>query len=55
MSTRPAEKDNTMKSQMIMRSKMHGPIRIPTVTLHKYLSQDESLFYVHVTSGQSGT
>ena len=25
------------------------------VTVHKYLSQDRSLFYAHVTSGQSGT
>ena len=25
------------------------------VTLHKLLSQDESLFYVHETSAQSGT
>ena len=27
----------------------------PCETLHKYLSQDESLFYAHVTLGQSGT
>ena len=30
-------------------------MRIYIVTVHKYLSQDGSLFYTRVTSGQSGT
>ena len=35
------------------------PIKKPTlddiVTVHKYLSHNENLFYARVTSGQSGT
>ena len=38
------------------KSKLESMIfTIHIVTLHKYLSRDESLFYAHVTSGQSGT